>query len=130
MKKLNENGEVVESRISHGFIRNVVLDIVLTIVTCGLFNVYVQYCQILAINDMLKEERYSFLQWFLFSLVTCGLYHIYHEYVKGIDIDKCTNQPNGNMGVICLLLTLFGLSIIADAIQQNHINSFYGKNGP
>lgn len=110
-------------------IRNVFLDIIFTLITCGLFNIYIQYCQILSINDMLQEERYSFLKWFLFSIVSCGLYHIYHEYVKGEDIDRCIGL-GGNTGVVCLLLTIFGLSIIADAIQQKHINEFYGENRP
>ena len=110
-------------------VRNIFWDIFFTLITCGLFNLYVQYCQILAINNMLNEDRYSFLKWLFFSILTFGLYHIYHEYVKGEDIDKCIGA-SGNTGIICLILTICGLSIIADAIQQSHINRFYGENLP
>ena len=75
-------------------IRNIFLDIILTLLTCSLFNIYVQYKQIIAINEMLKEERYSFLKWLLFTIFTFGLYHIYHEYVKGEDVGKSYIQKN------------------------------------
>ena len=115
------------SNSSH--VRQIALDIVLTIVTCGLFNLYVQYTQIQAINDMLREEKYSFLNWFLLSIVTCGLYHIYHEYRKGTDISMIVQGQSKDLNIICLALTLFGLSIVADAIQQGEINKYYGHTG-
>ena len=110
-------------------IRNIFLDIVLTLITCSLFNIYIQYKQILAINDMLKEERYSFWKWFIFTILTFGLYHIYHEYVKGEDVGRCVGADQ-NIGIISLILTVFGLYIISDAIQQYHINQYYGENKP
>ena len=128
MKQINSTSR--HNKKNPDMVRNIFLDILFALVTCGLYNVYVQYCQILAINDMLNEKRYSFLKWLIFSIFTFGLYHIYHEYVKGEDIDKCTGIASGNTGVICLILTICGLSIIADAIQQSHINRFYGENLP
>ena len=65
-------------------IRNIVLDIIFTIITFGLFNIYIQYCQIIAINDMLKEEVF-FLKWLIFWLITCG-YTIFMWYVKGNEV--------------------------------------------
>ena len=58
--------------------RNIVIDIILTIVTCGIFNVYIQYVQIKAVNQMIGREKYKFLSWFLFTIITCGLYNLYH----------------------------------------------------
>ena len=110
-------------------IRNIFLDIILTLLTCSLFNIYIQYKQIIAINEMLKEERYSFLKWLLFTIFTFGLYHIYHEYVKGEDVGKCVGADQ-SIGLISLILTVFGLHIISDAIQQYHINQYYGENRP
>ena len=108
--------------------RNIVADIILTIITCGLYNLYVQYVQMKAVNSMLKEEKYSFLLWLLLTFITCGIYHIYHEYRKTQDICACLNLQNSNEPVVNLILSIFGLSIVADALQQSLINRYYGSN--
>lgn len=108
-------------------IRNIAVDIILTIITCGLYNLYVQYKQCAAVNDMTKEYKYSFLHWFLFSLITCGLYHIYHEFRKSSDIARVLGKPSDSAGLVAIVLTLFGMSWICDAIQQSEINAYYGN---
>ena len=75
-------------------VRNVALDIVFTLLTCGLFNFYVQYKQCDAVNDMIQEDKYNFIHWFLFCLITCGLYHIYHEYRKSSDIARILGKDD------------------------------------
>ncbi len=94
--------------------------------SCGLYNFWIQAKQMEAVNDMLEEDRYQFVPWFLFTLVTCGLYHVYHEYRKTVDIGEATGNVAGNEPMISVLLTLFGLSWVNDAIQQSHINRFFG----
>ena len=108
-------------------VRNIAMDLVLTILTCGLFNVYVQARQIAALNDMLREPKYSFGKWFLLSLVTCGIYHVYHEYRKTTDLVAIVKGASGNEPLICLLLSFFGLTFVADAIQQSLINRHHGS---
>lgn len=100
--------------------------LVLTLVTCGLYNFYWQYQQMLAVNEMLGEQKYSFWLWLLLTIVTCGLYHVYHEYRMSEDIARLCERPDKNDGLVSLLLTLFALSIVADAIQQSHINAYFG----
>ena len=118
----------MSERITGEHIRSIVQDIVLTIVTCGLFNLYIQYVQMNAVNDMINEEKYSFVHWFLFTLVTCGLYHIYHEYRMTEDICRGLKIEGSNEPLVNLLLSIFGLSIVADAIQQSLINRYYGND--
>lgn len=108
-------------------VRNIALDIVLTILFCGLYNIYVQYKQMEAVNDMIKENKYSFASWLLFTIITCGLYHIYHEYRKSSDIARVLKKDEGSAGLTAVLLTFFGLGPINDAIQQGEINSYYGS---
>jgi hypothetical protein len=129
MKKISDRSkEGLRSLDDHLHVRNVFLDIFITLITCFLFNIYIQYRQILAVNDMIGEERYSFIKWLIFCILTFGLYHIYHEFVIGEEIGRMVGETNS--GLVCLLLTFFGLGIISDAIQQNQINSFYGEKGP
>jgi hypothetical protein len=80
-----------------------------------------------AVNDMLKQNKYSFVAWFIFTMITCGLYHIYHEYRKSSDIAKVMKKDEGSAGLTAVILTLFGLGIISDAIQQSEINAYYGN---
>ena len=107
-------------------VRNIGLDIVLSLVTCGLFYIYWQYRQILALNEMTHPGRYNFVKWIAFTILSCGIYHIYHEYRKSLDICKTTGESDSNDAIIHLLLALFGLSIVADALQQAEINKFFG----
>ena len=109
-------------------IRNIAVDLVLTLVTCGIYNVFIQYKQILAVNAMLRQEKYSFVPWFLLSLITCGLYHVYHEYRVSEDIARILEDRSGQLPLISLLLSLFGLSFVADAIQQSKINEHFGDS--
>lgn len=108
-------------------IRNIAFDLVVAIITCWIFNIYVQHRQMKALNAMLKQEKYSFWSWFLLTLITCGLYHIYHEYRKMSDLVVVTKTPGDSEPVICIVLSIFGLAIVADAIMQSHINRHYGS---
>lgn len=110
------------------YVRNIALDLIITILTCGLFNFYVQYQQILALNEMLKTPKYDFLKWLVLCIITCGLYHIYHEYRMSQDLAILLKKNNDQDSLIAVLLTFFGLSIVLDAIQQSDINAYYGKN--
>ncbi|RZA12235.1 MAG: DUF4234 domain-containing protein [Proteobacteria bacterium] len=111
------------------FVRNIGLDIILTIFTCGIWNFFVQYRQMEAVNYFLGENRYHFVNWLIFCLLTCGLYHLYHEYRMSQDLQKIDPSLSEiHMPLVHLLLTFFGLSIITDALQQSHINQMLGHN--
>ena len=106
-------------------IRNTVMDIVITVLTCTLFSLYVQHRQILAVNAMVGSRKYSFLVWFLLSIITCGLYHFYHEYLKSADIAQVMGDENTVEPILHLLLNVFAVKLIADALQQEQINRFF-----
>jgi Domain of unknown function (DUF4234) len=108
-------------------VRNIAVCLILSIVSCGIYNVYWQHVQMQSVNEMLHEERYSFWRWFLLSLVTCGIYHIYHEYRLSTDIASALKREPGNEALIAILLSLFGLSFVVDAIQQSQINEYFGS---
>lgn len=111
-----------------GLVRNIAVDLVLTLITCGLFNLWVQHKQMLALNLMLNEERYNFWMWLLLSIVTLGLYHIYHEFRKSEDLARIFRQPPTQDGILTVVLVVFVLGWVADAIQQSKINTYFGSN--
>jgi Domain of unknown function (DUF4234) len=106
-------------------VKSIAASILLTLVSCGLYNLYWQYLQMQSVNDLLERDEYSFWPWLLFTLITCGLYHIYHEYRMSEDIAGSTGRDPKSDGRIALVLSVFGLSIVVDAIQQSHINQHF-----
>lgn len=113
--------------LPYDYRRNVVLDLVLTVLLCGLWNLVVQYHQIETLNALLKQQKYSFLKLMLFSLLTCGAYYVYHQYLKAKDFLTVMNQPSDTDPALAAALAVFGLNFIYDAILQNKINEFLNR---
>jgi hypothetical protein len=110
-------------------VRSIAANIILTLVTCGIYNIYWQYLQMQSVNELLDRDKYGFWPWLLFTLITCGIYHIYHEYRMSEDIARSTGRDPKSDGLIAVILSVFGLSIVVDAIQQSHINEYFGDDG-
>jgi uncharacterized protein DUF4234 len=109
-------------------VKSVPVCVILTLVTCGLYNLYWQHLQMQSVNEMLNEDKYRFLPWLLLTLVTCGVWHIYHEYRLSEDIARVMGREKKTDGLIAVLLSVFGFSFIVDAIQQSHINAHFGDD--
>lgn len=112
----------------------IALGIILSFLTCGLYNIYWNLKQIEALNILLGREEYNFWHWILLSIVTCGIYHIYHEYKMGSDLylymkENGHPEANPNLPLMALGLSVFGLTIIADAVFQHELNRMVGPDG-
>jgi len=111
--------------------KGIAVAIILTLVTCGIYGLFWQYRQMRTLNAWLGREEFSFAMWLLIGIITCGIYMIYIEYKMA----KASNQvkegqgksADGNLPLICLLFSIFGLQIVSLAIQQDEINSFYAS---
>lgn len=102
--------------------RSIVLALILSFVTCGIYNIY----WMIKINDEINElagepGATSGGMVFLFSLITCGIYGIYWMYKMG---DRCdTIKGNsGSSGILFLILSLFGFGIISYCLMQDTVN--------
>lgn len=107
-------------------VRSIALDLFFTIITFGLYNLYVQYAQVKALNSILGEPKYSWGWWLFLTIITFGLYHIYHEYRQATDLERKVPGTQ-HLVLISVALSCFGLSIVCDAIQQTHINRYFGS---
>ena len=100
--------------------------LILTLITCGLFNLYWNYLQMEACNTLLNRVEFKFSHWIIFTLITCGIYHIFYQYKMGsaiVEIQKNMDKTVAEyLPVISCLVTLFGLSIIVDCIHQYELN--------
>ncbi|OAG28117.1 DUF4234 domain-containing protein [Thermodesulfatator autotrophicus] len=105
---------------------NIVKEVVLTLITCGIWGLVWQYRQIKTVNLLLGREEFHFWKWLLFTIITCGLYHLYHEYLMGRAIVRIQHKyglpPSESLPAISLVVTLLSLGIITDALQQKELN--------
>ncbi len=107
--------------------RNVAVAILLSIVTLGLYGIYWEVCLVNDVNKVKQDENAkSGIVVFLLSLVTCNIYWLYWVFKAGKSIDSAktaNGTPTSSRGLIYLLLSIFGLGIIAIAILQSDLNS-------
>lgn len=109
--------------------REIVTCILLSIVTCGIYNIY----WFIKITDDVNYlsglvNQTSGGMAFLLTLVTCNIYGLYWAYNMGEKLDMAKNQrgvPASNGGVLFLILQLL-CPVAACAVMQNDINKFTG----
>ncbi len=123
---LKEN-YTIKYREAYKYKKSIGISIILTFLTLGIYNLFWQYHQIKTINFFLEKKVLSFWRWFFFTIITFGLYHIYHEYLVGkyiveiqYKIDK--PAPSTTLPVVALILSIIGLALITDAIEQKELN--------
>jgi hypothetical protein len=107
--------------------RNIALDLVLTVLLCGIWNLVVQYKQAASMNYLLKQEKYSFWEMYFFTLLTCGIYFFFYEYKKAKDLCALTGKDSDSDPILAVILSIFGLSIVYDAIAQSKINGLLDR---
>ena len=109
-------------------IRSIAKDIFFTILTLGFWNIYVQYRQILAMNQILGREKYRFWPWLLLSIITLGIYHVYHEYRMSSDLSLKLKETSSAETILAVTMAVLGLFPVTDAIQQSQINRYFGHD--
>lgn len=110
-------------------VRSIVVGILLTLITCGIYMLYWQYKQMATLNAWLGRDEFSFWTWFFVSIITIGIYAIYYEYKMATGINEARANSDmyveSSLPVVCVLLAIFGLGIASIAIQQSWINKIY-----
>lgn len=111
--------------------RNIAMCIILSIVTCGIYGIYWLICIVNDSNTAANTEGTSGGMVFLLSLVTCSIYLLYWTYKQGEKLDTAKQNhglPASNSGVVYLLLSIFGLGIVAYALMQSELNKIAAAN--
>ena len=102
--------------------RSVVLYIVLSILTCGLFSLV---WLVLLADDMNAVAQDGNTTGggmvLLLSIITCSIYLFIWSYKQGERVDRWKGS-NNSTGIIYLLLSLFGLNLVAMALMQDELN--------
>jgi hypothetical protein len=105
---------------------NIPLYLILTILTCGIFNLYWNHRQMEACNVLLDRRAFSFWTWLLLTILTCGIYHIFYQYKMGaaiVEIQQILKRDVfDKLPLLSVIVTILGFSIVVDCIHQNEIN--------
>ena len=105
---------------------NIPLYLILTILTCGIFNLYWNYRQMEACNAFLNRREFTFWIWLLLTILTCGIYHIFYQYKMGTAIVEIQHLLNRDLfdklPILSVLVTIIGFSIVVDCIHQHELN--------
>ena len=114
------SGEVVN--------RNVVVAIILTFLTCGIYGMFWVCVMTDDANKVSGEETdTSGALAVLFTILTCGIYGFYWNYRMGHKFYKAGGNTGKNINdnsIVYLLLSIFGLSIVSYCLIQNDLNQF------
>ena len=105
--------------------RDIVVAIILSVVTCGIYGLYWFYCLTDDSNKASGDYSISAGLALLLSLVTCGIYSLFWYYQMG----KKMAQAGANKGItiednsiLYLILGFFGLGIVCYCLIQNDLN--------
>ena len=108
---------------------NVALDLVLSLITCGIYGLFWQARLFKATNALIGGDKYKFWPWFLLTIITCSIYNIYIQYQLGTSLHEGLKKEgaagNDSLSLLGLLLSVFGLHLVVLAIDQNEINKLY-----
>ena len=102
--------------------------IILSIITCGIYGLYWLYCMAEDLNRISGKNDTSGGLVVLLSIITCGIYGWFWLYQAGDKINQGKMQrgvpADSSLGILYLVLGIFGFSIISYALIQNEINKF------
>lgn len=108
--------------------------VLLSIVTCGIYSII---WFINMVNDLNKAAQTPAdtdgTSVFLLSLVTCGIYQWYWFYKAGEKVNTINRMKGlpyeSSAGVMYLLLSFFGLGIVAFCLIQSKLNEVAAYSG-
>lgn len=130
----NSNAQAVNDQgiAGHGSSRNIVVCIILSIITCGIYALYWIYVLNEDINSLAGEpEATGGGLVILFTIITCGIYGLYWNYKMGERVDVIKNRlgrPSSSTSILFLVLDIFGLAIVNYIIMQDTINKAVEQN--
>jgi hypothetical protein len=102
------------------------LYLILTLVTFFIFNLYWNYRQMVACNELLGRSEFSWMIWILLTILTCGIYHFFYQYKMGAAINEIQHQRGlpvtDGLPALSVVSAVLGVGVVADCIHQHELN--------
>ncbi|MGM9625547.1 MAG: DUF4234 domain-containing protein [Eubacteriales bacterium] len=114
--------------------RNPVSVLLLSIVTCGIYSLYLIYQISKEVRDFRGDSSIDPGLELLLCIITCGLYEIYWYYKYGrlvFDMEQRVGVSGASdMSLILLLLPIFGFGIVSLLLLQTELNRVWDTINP
>lgn len=118
--------------MQRGEVRDPIMVTVLSLVTCGFYNMYWLYSVIEEVNKGLGEERFNFFKELGLSFITCGLYAFYFYWQFSNAIGEVQQRwgvkPTQEPTMIFILFIVF--PPIAPFLMQQGLNNAWENGTP
>ena len=111
--------------------RSVPMCVILSIITCGIYQLYWFVCVTNEADAVTGEPGPGGGMSLLFTILTCGIYGVYWGWKMGDKLDASRARHGvvpGSFAILFLLLNLFGLQIVTLAIIQSELNHYSPDN--
>jgi hypothetical protein len=119
---LEKKFKALGNELGYNFIVAIVLGFLM-----GIAVLFLSWRQIKDVNMIIGEERFAFWKFLVLPMVTFGIYMIFFEYKFSQAISEEASRRGVKSGeslsVASLVLAFFGFMPVAQALQQNTINS-------
>jgi hypothetical protein len=105
--------------------RSVGMAVVLSLITCGIYGIYWFIVLTNEVGKLSGDHTFTGGKHFLLSLVTCGIWSYVWSYQIGKQVGAAQHQRGlmvSDNSVLYLILTFFGLGIVAYALAQSDVN--------
>lgn len=103
--------------------RSIATALILSILTCGIYTIF----WVAGLNNDVQRtngENPDGATVILLSILTCGIYGLIWNYRMGTKIEQAGGR---NEGLIYLLLSVFGLGLVALALMQVAYNDLLDR---
>lgn len=109
--------------------RNIAIYIILSVLTCGIYNLIWIYelAEDINIIDVDTASKTSGIMVVLYSILTCGIYFWYWLYRSGDRLDRIrynNGRNSANLGLIYVILGILGLGLISEILIQVELNEY------
>lgn len=116
--------EVKKAKIAK---RDIVVAIILSLVTCGIYGIYWFIVLSEDVNTLTDDHTTSGGVAFLLSLVTCGIYGIYWVYKLGrrlYEYQLANKEEASDYSILYVVMNIFGFGLVTYALIQDTVNKY------
>lgn len=126
-----EGGESLPNDRPIGEVRSLVLTLVLIFITCGIWGLVLVYQMGQELDEHQGKGQINPGMDLVLTFLTCGLWAIYLMYKYPQVLHEITQEEGAtpvDLTMPCLLLSIFGLQIVALLILQDALNKHWDEH--
>lgn len=108
--------------------RDIVICVILTLVTCGIYGLYWMVVITDDIGETAQNHSIQGVTAVILTIITCGIYGYYWAYKMGelqgkVKADRGLIASSTDLSILYLILEIIGLNIVNLCLMQNELNS-------